>query len=46
VHVYLVNPIALKPIPLDFTGYALSINVIESVKNIPKIVIVAYTKEW
>jgi hypothetical protein len=38
---HIVRLIALKPIPLDFLSHVLSSNDIESVKNIPKKVIVA-----
>jgi hypothetical protein len=43
--VYIVRPIALKPIPLDFSGHLLSSNVIESGKYIPQKVIVAYKRK-
>jgi hypothetical protein len=37
--------IALKPIQLDFSGHALSLNVIDSVVNIPKMDILAYKRK-
>jgi hypothetical protein len=37
--------IALKTTPLDFSDHVLSCNVIEYVKNIPKIVFLAYNRK-
>jgi hypothetical protein len=43
--VYIVRPIARKPIPLDFSAHVLSSNVIESAKNIPQKVIVTFKRK-
>jgi hypothetical protein len=43
--VYIVCQIALKPIPLDFSGHVLSSNVIKSVKNSPQKVIKAFKRK-
>jgi hypothetical protein len=41
VYALYVQYLYMKPIPLDFLGHVLSRNVIESVTNIPKIVLIA-----